>query len=101
MRETEFGNQTLQSARLFERIEVLALNVLNQRHRDRGFIRNAPDDRRDLAQPGLLRGAPAPLTGDDLVALYAALISLADGSHHDRLHDALRPDRIGEFGERL
>ena len=42
-----------------------------------------------------MAGAPAPLAGDDFVFVGA------DGTHHDRLHHALRANRIGEFFERF
>src|SRR2546422_149329 len=40
VRHLELVDQALQSRRLFHRIEVLALDVLDERHRERGFIRH-------------------------------------------------------------
>ena len=71
MRHVEFGDQAIQRARFFERIQILALDVLDQRHRDRGFIGHAAHDRRNLVQARELRGAPAALAGDDFVARVA------------------------------
>ena len=73
--------------RLLERIQVLALDVLDQRERERRLIGNVLHERRDLAQPCLLRRAPAALAGDDLEA--AAI----DGPHEDRLHHPLLANR--------
>ena len=64
-------DQPLERARFFERIEVLALDVLDQRHRDRGFVGHAADDGGNFVQARDLRGAPAALAGDDLVARAA------------------------------
>ena len=72
MRQLEFVDQAIERARLFERIQVLALDVLDERDRDGGFVRNAADDGRNVGEPRDLRGAPAALAGDDLVALRLA-----------------------------
>lgn len=87
--------QALQGQGFFQRVEVLALDVLDQRHGDGGFVGHFADHGRDGVQPGLLGGAPAPLTGDDLVAV------VADRADHDRLHDAVQTDRVRQFLERL
>src|SRR2546429_479797 len=70
--EPALGDEAGECARLLERIEVLALDVLDEGDGDRSLIRDVADDRRDLREPGHLRGAPAPLAGDDLVALRLA-----------------------------
>src|SRR5207247_8693375 len=44
----------------------------------------------DASETGELRGAPPALAGDDLEAI-------ADASHHDRLDDAVRLDRLREL----
>src|SRR5690606_6029884 len=51
-------------------------------------------------EAGHLRRAPAPLAGDGLVADLAGT-AVAQRPDDDRLHDALRADRLGELGERL
>ena len=101
MRHLEFADQAVERARLLERVQVLALDVLDQRHRDRGVVRHAADDRRDLVQAGHLRGSPATLAGDDLVARRFAGVPSGQRSHDDRLHDALRANRIGELLQAL
>ena len=70
--QVEFVDQALQRLRLFERVEVFALDVLDQRHREHGaVVGHLAHDRRDFVQAGELRRAPAALAGDDLVARRA------------------------------
>ena len=52
-------------------------------------------------EAGDLRGAPAALARDDFVALRFTRRGAVDGAHDDRLDDALRLDRGGEFFERF
>ena len=52
-------------------------------------------------EPGELRGAPAALAGDDLVALRLAGAWRAERAHDDRLHDALRLDGVRQLLERF
>ena len=68
VRHAEFDDQPFEGARLVERTEVFALNVLDQRQRQRYVVRHVAHDDRHLAQARHLRGPPAPLAGDDLVA---------------------------------
>ena len=72
VRDVELADEPLQRARLFERVQVLALDVLDQRHRDGRIVRHAADDGRNVVQARDLRGAPATLAGDDFVALRLA-----------------------------
>ncbi len=44
MRDAEFADEAFERARLFERIQVLALDVLDERHRDGGFVGHLADD---------------------------------------------------------
>jgi hypothetical protein len=71
VRELELVDQALQALRLFERVEVLALDVLDQRHHRGGFVGHLLDEHRHLVQPGQPGGAEAALAGDDLVAVPA------------------------------
>ena len=93
--ELEFLLQTLQRNRFFDRVEVFTLNILDQRHGDRGFIRHVAHHRRDSLLAGLLAGTPAALPGDNLKA------ATANGAHHDGLHHALSLDRVGQFFQGL
>ena len=79
-------------ARLLDRREVLARDVLDEAEQERVAVVRLADDRRHGREPGLARGAPAALAGDQLVA---ALRPRADD---DRLDHALRADRLGEAG---
>lgn len=60
-----------------------------------GAIVDVAHDDQDLAQPGALRRAPAPLAGDDLVA---ASLRRRRPRHH-RLHHAVLADRLGKIGQ--
>ena len=51
MREVEFGNQALYALRLFQRVEVFALDVFNQRHRGGGLVVDFLDQHRHLSSP--------------------------------------------------
>ena len=90
--QLELVDQALQGHRLFQRVEVLALDVLDQRDRRRGLAVDVLDHRRDRIQPGDLRRAPAPLAGDQFEVTALA-------AHHDRLHHALGADGFRQFVE--
>ena len=100
MREPEFLDEPVQRARLLDGVQVLALDVLDERDGDRGFVGDVADDGRDRLQARHLRGAPAALAGDDLVLRLAAR-DVRQRPHDDRLHDALGLDRFGELGQRV
>ena len=59
--------------RLFDRIEIGALDVLDDGKFERGTIIDLAHDDRDFGQPCPLRRPPAPLAGDDLIAAGTAL----------------------------
>ena len=81
--------------RFFERVEIGALHVLDDRQFERFAIADFDDDDWNLMQAGALRGAPAPLAGDDLEGVF----SVRRGPHDHRLNDAALFDRSGEFVE--
>ena len=54
---------------LLDRVEVGALEVLDERELELVPVGELADDGRDPLQPGHLRGAHASLAGDELVAL--------------------------------
>jgi hypothetical protein len=95
VRHLEFVDQPLHAGGLFHGIQVLALDVLDQRHGERCVVGHFAHQRRHLVEPGHLRGTPAPLAGDQLVAVSI------HRAHQQRLHQALRANRRGELGERL
>ncbi len=84
--------QALQRLGLFERRQVLALEVLDQRDLEHLGIVDVADDGRQFAQADLDRRLIAPLAGDDLEPLAA----LADDQ---RLDDALLGDRGHQLRE--
>jgi len=87
----EFADQPLQRLRFFQRVEVLALDILDQRHGDDGAVVQFAHHHRHLGQAGQLGGAPAAFAGDDLVTAAAV------GAYHDRLDHALGADRVGQL----
>ena len=95
VREVELANQAIDALRLLERIQVLALDVLDQCHGQRGRVVDWLDQHRYQVEPSKLRGTEAPFARDDLV------LTGIDRPHEDRLHDALYFDRFGEFGQCL
>ena len=83
-------NQTAIRLRFFDRVQVLTLQVLDQRELQQLVVRNIAHDDRNLEQTGLLRGTPPTLAGNDLkgVAVQAA--------DDDRLNDTTALDRTGQ-----
>ncbi|MNS93027.1 hypothetical protein D3C72_1271800 [compost metagenome] len=93
MGQRELADQPLQGLGLFERIEVFALDVLDQRHRDDGAVFQLAHHHRHFVQASQLRGAPAAFAGHDLEAVRTQL------AHQDGLDHALGLDRFGQLGE--
>lgn len=91
----EIADQRAIAFGLFERIEIGALHVLDDRKLQRFGIGRLDDDDRNVVQAGTLCRAPAALTGDDLVAVRNA----AHGPRNDRLDDAALAQRRGELIE--
>ena len=87
----ELGGEHLIAGRLFERIEIGALHVLDDRELERFAVADVEHDDRHFVQAGALRRAPAPFAGDDLEVVGAAR------AHHDRLDDAALADRMREL----
>jgi hypothetical protein len=50
--QVEFGDQALQCLRFFQRVEVFALDVLDQRHRDHGAVVDLAHHHRHFGQAG-------------------------------------------------
>ena len=69
MRQAELLDQAQQRTGFFQGIEVFALDVLDERHGDRVLIGDIANDGGNLGKPRHLRRAPAPLAGDDFIAL--------------------------------
>ncbi len=94
--DAELGDQPIQCARFFQRIEILALDVLDERHRDSGIVGHATDDGGNGLQARDLRREPAALTGNDLVAGCTGCSS-GQRPHDDGLDHALVADGDGQF----
>ena len=86
----EFVGQRVIAARLFHRVEIFALHVLDDHDLQRVVVADIDRHDRHVMQAGALRGAPAPLAGDDLEAIRRAL----HRPHDDRLDHAMLPDRM-------
>ena len=81
--------------RLLERVELGAVQVLQQRVAQHVVVVGVPHDRRDGGEAGLLGGAPAALAHDQLVGV------LAGAAHDDRLQQPDLADGVHQLGERL
>ena len=79
LRVPEFADQPFVSFGLFDRVQVLPLDVLEDRDFQRLLIVEVADNDGYFVKPRLLGGAPAPLAGDDLKAIAALW------TNHDRL----------------
>ena len=84
--QAELPNQAVQGFRFFEWIQVLALDVFDERHRNGCIVLNVTHDRRYLLQPCHLGCTPAALAGNDFIALRCAIFFLQRprnyGLHH-------------------
>ena len=82
--QPELVGEPLIAEALFHGIEVLALDVLDERELElllRRVLRNVAHDDGHFEQTGPLRGAPPALAGDDAVAVRGR-------PHQNRLDDA-------------
>ena len=94
LRHLVLGEQLAVAARLFDRVQVLALQVLDERELERLRRRRRQHAHRHPLQARQPRGPPPPLTCDDLVAL-------AVRTHDDRLEQAHLLDRVRELRDAL
>src|SRR3546814_20575331 len=90
----ELIDETLVGFRLLDCVEVLALNVLDDRDFQRFDIVEIADEGGNLVEPRLLRRPPAPLAGDDLIAL-------TEGADDDGLDEPARAYRFAKLGQPL
>ncbi len=118
MSEPKLTHQALQAVGLFQRVEVLALHVLDQRHHGGRFVADLAHQHRHAVQPRQPRRAEAPFARDDLVDRPLAVgygrvarlpgqrlqprlsVGRVEPPHQDRLHDALRLDGLGQLIQR-
>ena len=95
LRQVELVGEAAIGERFFDRVQILALDVFDQRHLEQRLLlarRDVADDDRNAQQAGELRGAPAAFAGDDLEAI-------ADLADDDRLDDAVGADRLRQLLE--
>jgi hypothetical protein len=69
LRQLKFVHQTFECAGRFNRIQIFALDVFNERHFQRQLVRNLPNDRGDSLQSGALRCTPPAFARDKLKAI--------------------------------
>src|SRR5260370_13977882 len=95
VRGGEVVQKLLVSGGLRERVQLLSVQVLDQRVPEQVVVRRLPDDGGDMGQASLLAGAPAALAHDELI------VPGHDLADDDRLQQADGPDRRRELLERL
>ena len=96
-REAELFGQSLEALRFFERVEVLALHVLDQRHRGRPASSGTSFTSTGTSlRPARRAARKRRSTRDDFVA---ALGAVAHRAHEDGLHHALALDAFGQLVE--
>ena len=98
VRQTKLVDQALQALCLFQRIEVFALHVLDQRHGCSGVVIHIAHQHRHLAQSSQMGGTETPFACDDFV--LARMLPFGELAHQNGLHDALRLDAFGQFVQR-
>ena len=81
--------------RLLQRVQLLAMQVLQQRVAQHRLVGGLANDGRDLGELGELGRPPAALTHDELVVLAA------ERAHDDRLQQPDLADAGGELLQRL
>ena len=91
--QPETGAQPGERVRTIDRVELLALDVLDERLDVRAVVVGVDDDRGDVLQAGAARRTPATLAGDDLIAVLAA------AAHPDRLEHTVHADAAGQLLE--
>ena len=100
----EVLQQLLVGGRFLERAQLAAVQVLQQGVAQEVVVLGLLDDRRDGLEAGLLGGAPATLTHDELeadlaVPVVAAISVRRDGPHHDGLQHADLADAVHELNQ--
>jgi hypothetical protein len=92
--EDEFVHQALKGAGLFDGIQILALEILDQGHLERHLVAHVANDSRNARNRSALGSAPAALARNQLEASTRT-------ADNDGLNDTSSPNRASEFVERL
>src|SRR5258708_35040113 len=82
MRGTEVVEQLLIRRSLFQRVELLPVQVLHERITEHGIVVSLADDGRDHGKAGSLGRSPAALAHDELI------LSVPKVTNDDRLKEA-------------
>lgn len=86
--------QAIKGVSYFNRVQILALDVLDERDLHEPLVCEVLNDDGHVGERSQLRGAPAALSGDEL-------ISVSGMTDDDGLDDSVLSDGLGEFGEAL
>ena len=97
VREAELFHQPLQALGFFQRIEVFALDVLDERHGGGGLVGHVAHQHGHGIEARQSGGAKPPLARDDFV--FARVVATRQAPHQNGLHDALGLDRLGQLVE--
>ena len=85
----EFIDQALIALRLFDRRQIFALNVFDQRDLKCFLVVEVLDNDRNFGQSRQLRSAPAALAGNNLVAIRRVTVA----AHQNGLQDPVFTNR--------
>ena len=93
--QVELVGEEADARRLFNRVQVLPLQVLDQAEDQPScLVRLIAHQRRHPLQPRQARRAPATLSRQQLV-------TVGQPAHEHRLQQPVQPDRVGQLPERL
>ena len=94
LRELKLSAELRVAERFFQRIQILALQVFDERQFQHGAVIGFAIDDGNFGKIQQLRRAPAAFAGDEFKKSAAF-------AHNERLDDALLADGIGEFLQRF
>ena len=94
LRVAELVDQPTIADGLLDRVQVGALDILDDRDFERFALVQFAHDRRDIVEAQALRRTPAPFARDDFVT------AVGDRADQDRLQHAARRDRFAQFLQR-
>ena len=118
MSEPKLTHQALQTLGFFQGVQVLALNVFDQRHGGGRLVGHVAHQHGHALQPRQAGGTETPLPGNDLVhrarttrggrqpllglqgSQAALALGVVQAPHQNGLHDALGLDAFGQLVQR-